>query len=506
VLVPAAGGEMTGILEASLRDNEERAARLLGRQWGLSIGGKIVPAVSGRTFGVSSPYSGGQVALVPDGGAEDADLAVQAARDAFDGWRATSNLERARLVERLADLIDDRAADFAVLDCVDAGIPVVYMANEIKTVTTFLRYFAGLALEIKGETIPASTNLHFTERIPFGPVVKIVPFNHPFMFAAKNVAAPLVAGNTVIVKPSEMTPLSALYLGEVVSEVFPPGVVNVVVGDGPAVPEALVRHPDVRRIGFTGSDVIGRRIVQTGAEHGVKDISLELGGKGALIACPDADPAEVARAAIQNMNFTWSGQSCSSTSRLLVHEDIEAETVEAIVKGLEGHAIGNPLDPASRQGSIASARQYERILGFVDRAVAAGARIAAGGTRPEGIDEGYFILPTVLVDVKPDAEVAQEEIFGPVLSVIRWKDESEAIEIANSVRYGLTGIVYTNDIKRGHRMARAIDAGMVGINGSGASFIGIPAGGVKASGIGREQCLDELLSYTQIKVTSVRLD
>jgi acyl-CoA reductase-like NAD-dependent aldehyde dehydrogenase len=206
------------------------------------------------------------------------------------------------------------------------------------------------------------------------------------------------------------------------------------------------------------------------------------------------------------MNFTWSGQSCSSTSRLLVHEDIEAETVEAIVKGLEGHAIGNPLDPASRQGSIASARQYERILGFVDRAVAAGARIAAGGTRPEGIDEGYFILPTVLVDVKPDAEVAQEEIFGPVLSVIRWKDESEAIEIANSVRYGLTGIVYTNDIKRGHRMARAIDAGMVGINGSGASFIGIPAGGVKASGIGREQCLDELLSYTQIKVTSVRLD
>lgn len=497
---------MTGILEASLRENEERAARLLEREWGLSIGGKKCQARSGRKYGVSSPYRGDEVALVPDGGAEDADLAVEAARAAFVEWRAIPNIERARLVERLAVAIEERASDFAVLDCVDAGIPIVYMANEIKTVTTFLRYFAGLALEIKGETIPASKNLHFTERIPYGVVVKIVPFNHPFMFGAKNIAAPLVAGNTVILKPSEMTPLSALYLGELVNEVLPPGVVNVVVGDGPAVPEALVAHPEVRRIGFTGSDAIGRRIVQSGAEHGVKDVTLELGGKGALIACPDADPREVAQAAIQNMNFTWSGQSCSSTSRLLVHEDIEAETVDAMVKGLENRGIGNPLDPRSRQGSIVSERQYNRILGFIDRAVAAGARIATGGTRPSEIDDGYFILPTVLVDVKSDAEVAQEEIFGPVLSVIRWKDESEAIDIANSVRYGLTGIVYTNDLKTGHRMARAIESGMVGINGSGASFMGIPAGGIKASGIGREQCLDELLSYTQIKVTSVHLD
>ena len=247
-------------------------------------------AVSGRKYCVSSPYSGDHVALVPDGGAEDANLAVEAARAAFIEWRATPNIERARLVERLAAAIEERAADFAVLDCVDAGIPVVYMANEVKTVTTFLRYFAGLALEIKGETIPASKNLHFTERTPFGVVVKIVPFNHPFMFGAKNIAAPLVAGNTVILKPSELTPLSALYLGELVNEVLPPGVVNVVVGDGPVVPEALVAHPEVRRIGFTGSDVIGRRIVQTGAEHGVKDVTLELGGKGALIACPTRIP------------------------------------------------------------------------------------------------------------------------------------------------------------------------------------------------------------------------
>jgi acyl-CoA reductase-like NAD-dependent aldehyde dehydrogenase len=497
---------MTDILEASLRENEERVTHLLKRTWGISIGGAVRQAVSGRQYAVLSPYSGDSVALVPDAGVEDAQLAVKAASAAATEWRATPNLERARLVELLADTIEERAADFAVLDCVDAGIPIVYMANEIRTVTRFLRYFAGLALEIKGETIPASGNLHFTERPPFGVVLKIVPFNHPFMFAAKNVAAPLVAGNTVIVKPSEMTPLSALYLGELANEVFPPGVVNILVGDGPAVSEALVAHPAIRRIGFTGSDTIGRKIVQTGAEHGVKDVTLELGGKGALIGCHDADPIELAEAAISNMNFTWSGQSCSSTSRLLVHEDIEVETIEAIVKGLESHQVGNPLDPESRQGSIVSKRQYDRILGFIERAVTAGARIAAGGSRPEGIDHGYFILPTVLVDVEPDAEVAQEEVFGPVLSVIRWREEEEVIRIANSVRFGLTGIVYTRDVKRAHRIARAVDAGMIGINGSGAAFMGIPAGGMKASGIGREQCLGELLSYTQIKVTSVHLD
>jgi acyl-CoA reductase-like NAD-dependent aldehyde dehydrogenase len=497
---------MPDVFEASLRENEERAARLLMRPWALSIGGEARQAVSNRQYGVSSPYSGERVALVPDGGAEDAGLAVEAARKAFDGWRAIPSLERARLVEGLAAAIENRARDFAVLDSVDAGIPILYMAQELQTVTTFLRYFAGLALEMKGETIPASRNLHFTERVPFGVVVRIVPFNHPFMFAAKNIAAPLIAGNTVVVKPSELTPLSALYLGEVANEILPPGVVNVVVGDGPEVPDALVRHEAVRRIGFTGSDLIGRRIVQSGAEHGVKDVTLELGGKGALIACPDADPVEVAEAAIRNMNFTWSGQSCSSTSRLLVHQDIESDTVDAIVKGLEFHTVGNPLDPASRQGSIVGEGQYERIMGFIARAVAAGARVVAGGSRPEGIATGCFIAPTVLVDVAPDAEIAQEEVFGPVLSVVRWRDEDEAIRIANSVRYGLTGIIYTNDIKRGHRMARCIDAGMIGINGSGASFIGIPAGGVKASGIGREQCLDELLRYTQIKVTSVHLD
>ena len=494
------------INDATLATNEERVSRLLQRSWGLSIAGKTRPALSKRTYAVTSPYSGEQIAIVPDGGAEDVAEAVAAAQEAFEGWRMTPPTQRAHLVEELAAAITARGQDFALLDCVDAGIPIVYMADELKTVTAFLRYFAGLALETKGETIPASNNLHFTERQPYGVVAKIVPFNHPFMFAAKNVAAPLIAGNTVIVKPSELTPLSALLLGEVANEIFPPGVVNVVVGNGPEVPETLVRHPLVRRIGFTGSDAIGRKIVRAGAETGVKDVTLELGGKNAFIAFPDADPATVAASVIRNMNITWSGQSCSSTTRLLVHEDIADAVVAAIVDRLSTHVIGNPLDPRSRQGTIISERQHKNILGYIERAVQAGARIASGGGRPKGIDKGLFIEPTILVDVAPDAEVAQEELFGPVLSVIRWRDEDEAIRIANSVRYGLTGIVYTNDIKRAHRVARKLDAGIVGINGSGAAFLGLPVGGFKDSGIGREQSLEELLSYTQIKVTSVYLD
>jgi len=493
------------INDATLAANEERASQLLQRPWRLSIAGKARPALSGRTYGVTSPYTGEQIATVPDGGADDVAEAVAAAHGAFESWRATPPLQRARLVEALAAAITARGRDFAILDSVDAGIPIVYMDDELKTVTMFLHYFAGLALETKGETIPASQHLHFTERQPFGVVARIVPFNHPFMFAAKNLAAPLIAGNTVVLKPSELTPLSALLLGEIVNEILPPGVVNVVVGDGPEVPQALVSHPLVHRIGFTGSEAIGRKIVQAGAEAGVKDISLELGGKNAFIAFPDADPDAVADSAIRNMNVTWSGQSCSSTTRLLVHEDIEEAVVTAIADRLSTHIIGNPLDPQSRQGTIVSERQYHNILGFIERAVQAGARIVSGGGRPKGVEQGLFIAPTVLVDVAPDAEVAQEEIFGPVLSVIRWRDEDEAVRIANSVRYGLTGIIYTNDIKRAHRVARKIDAGMIGINGSGV-FFGLPAGGFKASGLGREQSLDELISYTQIKVTSVYLD
>jgi acyl-CoA reductase-like NAD-dependent aldehyde dehydrogenase len=267
----------------------------------------------------------------------------------------------------------------------------------------------------------------------------------------------------------------------------------------------LVSHPAIHRIGFTGSDSTGLKVLQTAAATGFKEVSLELGGKNALIAFPDADPAEVAAGVVTGMNFTWSGQSCGSTSRLLVHEDIADATVDAVLERLGKHVVGNPLDPNSDQGTIATERQYRNIIDYIETAIADGARVVHGGGRPANLDTGLYIEPTVLVDVDPYSRIAQEEIFGPVLSVIRWKDPQDAINIANSVRYGLTGSIYTNDIREAHRVARQLDAGVVWINGAGNHFMGLPFGGVKSSGNAREESLDELLSYTQIKSTTVFL-
>jgi 2-formylbenzoate dehydrogenase len=320
------------------------------------------------------------------------------------------------------------------------------------------------------------------------------------------IAGPLVAGNTVILKPAEATPLSALHLGRLVKDHFPPGVVQILVGEGPTVPRALVRHPAIRRIGFTGSVPTGQSVLQDAAAVNIKRISLELGGKNALIAYPDADPAEVAAGAVKGMNFTWSGQSCGSTSRLVVHEAIADDVIEGIVGYLAEHRIGSPLDPAMHQGPLVSEAQYRKVLDMIDKAVRDGAKIVTGGSRPAHLSVGYYISPTVLDHVDPEWDVAQSEIFGPVLSVIRWGDQDDPVAIANSVEYGLAASVYTNDVRRAHRVAQSLEAGYVWINTTSSHFTGMPFGGFKNSGLGREECLDELLSYTQEKSIHVALD
>jgi 2-formylbenzoate dehydrogenase len=489
----------------ALAANEARVAELLGGEWRLLVGGEGVPSATGRTFAVSSPYTEEVIAHVPDGGAVDAERAVGAARAAAPGWAGTPATVRAGLVRELASAIEERAHDLALLDTIDGGAPIGVMAADVRAAVESLRYFAGLALEMKGYSVPASTNLHFTERQPFGVVAKIIPFNHPIMFAASKIAAPLVAGNTVVLKPAEATPLSALLLGRIARDVLPAGVLNIVVGDGVEVPEALVRHPDVHRIGFTGSEASGRAVQRAAAEVAVKNVTLELGGKNALIAFPDADPAEIAEGAVRGMNFTWSGQSCGSTSRLLVHESIADDVVARVAAIVSDREFVSPLEPNAVQGTMVNRRQYDRVLGFIDDAVREGARIVTGGGRPEGVSRGLFIAPTLLDRVEPAYRVANEEVFGPVLSVLRWKDEDEAIRLANGVRYGLTGSVYTNDIRRAHRVARALDTGFVWINGAGPHFIGVPYGGWKNSGTGHEEALEELISYTQIKSVNVML-
>jgi 2-formylbenzoate dehydrogenase len=465
--------------------------------------------LSGRYFADESPATEEIVAAVPDGGAADVEAAVAAALPAAAQWRRVPARERGDLVGELARVLEQNADELTRLDALDGGHPVSGMHLDVAIAADVLRLFAGLAIELKGSTIPATAqHLHLTVREPFGVVGRIIPFNHPLMFAAGKIAAPLVAGNAVILKPPDIAPLSALRIGELFASVLPPGVLSVVVGDGPAAGRAVARHPEIRRIGFIGSDATGRAIQRDAAEVGVKDITLELGGKNALIAFPDADPEAVAGSAVAGMNFARSaGQSCGSTSRLLLHESIADEVLERVAARMSAIRIGSPLDPGTEMGTMASRAQYAKTMRYIGVARDEGAQLVTGGGRPAELKDepGLYVAPTLFRGVRPDMRIAREEVFGPVLSALTWKDEDEAIRVANAVGYGLTGSVWTNDIRRAHRVAGALEAGYLWINGSSAHFTGVPFGGVKLSGVGREESLDELLSYTQLKTINVML-
>jgi 2-formylbenzoate dehydrogenase len=484
-------------------------AAILDREWSLLIGGHPAPARSGRRFSDESPATEEIIASVPDADAADVGAAVEAARPAAADWRRVPPRERGALVGELARVLQENADELALLDAIDGGHPVTGMHLDVAIAADMLRLFAGLGIELKGSTIPATAqNLHLTVREPFGVVGRIIPFNHPVMFAAGKIAAPLVAGNAVILKPPESAPLSALRMGELFASVLPPGVLSVVVGDGPAAGRGVARHPAIRRIGFIGSDATGRAIQRDAAEVGVKDVTLELGGKNALIAFPDADPEAVAAGAVAGMNFARSaGQSCGSTSRLLLHESIADDVLDRVVDRMSAIRIGSPLDPATQMGTVATRAQYDKTLRYIGIARDEGAQVLTGGGRPPGLadERGLFVAPTLFGGVRPDMRIAREEVFGPVLAAITWKDEDEAIEIANAVDYGLTGSVWTSDINRAFRVASALDAGYLWINGSAAHFAGVPFGGVKLSGVGREESLDELLSYTQLKTLNIML-
>ncbi|NMO02018.1 aldehyde dehydrogenase family protein [Gordonia sp. TBRC 11910] len=483
----------------------DRIAALADHPWRLLIGGDLRPAADGATFTTSDPFTESPLAQVPDATPEDVDAAVDAATAARAQWRAVPPTDRAALVLRFADLIESHADELAFLDSVDAGSPISNARFDVQIALQQMRMFAGFALEMKGQTIPASNALHVTVREPVGVVAKIWPYNHPLMFACR-MAAPLVAGNPVVGKPPEAAPLSTLRLGELAAQVFPAGVVNIVVGDGPATPDRLVRHRAVRRIGFIGSEPTGRAIQRAAAESAVKHVTLELGGKNAMVVFADSDIESAAAGAVFGMNFTWSGQSCGSNSRLLVQRPIYEAVIDRVAELVRERTIGDPLDEATEQGTMINRAQYEKSLSYIDVALAEGARLITGGGRPEGdrCATGYFVAPTVFADVDPGARIAREEVFGPVLSVIPFDTEEEAVEIANSVDYGLTASVWTCDLNRAHRVTRDFEAGHTWINGSSTHFPNVPYGGVKGSGVGgKEECLEELLSYTDEKVVNI---
>lgn len=454
----------------------------------------------------TNPADDRSLGRVPCATANDVDRAVLAAAEAQVAWAAKSVWERAASLRRLAVGIRARGEEILQLEAQDTGNTLGKLGADIQIAAGYLEYFAGLGSELKGETIPATAaGLHYTLREPYGVVARIVPFNHPFMFAAAHLAAPLMAGNAVVIKTPETSPLSGSVLGELCLEHLPAGLVSIIHGHGMPAGDALVRHPLVRRIGFTGSVATGLAIQRAAASAAVKHVTLELGGKNPLIVFPDADLDRVVEMAVAGMNFAWAGQSCGSTSRLLLHESVYETLVTRIGERMQQLKLGDPLDKSSEMGPVNSARQYERVMAFIAGAKAEGARLVCGGKRPEGSSfaKGQWIEPTLFADVSPSMRIAREEIFGPVVAALRWRDERELVALANDSDYGLTASVWTRDLATAMRMTRALQAGTVWINTAGQHFVGTPFGGWKDSGLGGEECLEELLSYSQVKAVHV---
>jgi betaine-aldehyde dehydrogenase len=461
---------------------------------------------SGREADTINPGTSESLGKVADAGAADVDAAVAAAKAASKEWRNVLPLERARMLRRIADVLRTHAQELAMIDAADCGNPVAEMVSDAMIAAAQTEFFAGLVTEMKGASIPMGPNVvNFSVREPRGVVGRIIPFNHPFMFCAGKSAAPIAAGNSVVVKPPEQSPLSSLRLAELIDGILPPGVFNVVPG-GKEVGAALAGHKDVAMIALIGSVPTGRAVMRAASET-VKPVMLELGGKNALIAYPDADVDEVAGAVIAGMNFTWCGQSCGSTSRAFIHEQIYEPVLARVKEKIGYFKPGIPTDPATTMGAIVSKVQLDRVMSYIESAKQEGARLLCGGGPPSDpkLAKGFFIEPTVFADVTMQMRIGREEIFGPVLGIFKWSDEATMLEEVNSVEYGLTCSIWTNDISTAHRTAAAVEAGFVWINEVGKHFLGTPFGGVKQSGIGREECFEEMLAFTQEKNIHVRL-
>jgi len=465
----------------------------------LLIGGRRVPAASGRSFETLNPATGKVLARVEEADANDIDAAVRSARAAFDGiWGHMKASERGVLLLKLADLIRRDADQLVELESLDSGKPVsANRRQDLPAVIDTLIYYAGMADKINGQVIPARPDaLTYTVREPLGVVGAIIPWNFPLMIGMWKIAPALACGCTVVLKPAEVTPLTALKIGELALEAgFPPGVLNVVPGFGKIAGQALVDHPDVDKITFTGSPVVGRQIL-TGAAGNLKRVTLELGGKSANIIFPDADLGAAVKAAGSGIFFN-TGQVCSAGSRILVHEKIYDEVVERLAARAKSIRIGDPLEASTAMGPLVSEVQMKRVLNYIDIGCAEGASLVTGGARHG--DTGYFVEPTIFAGVQHEMRISQEEIFGPVAAVIPFKDDDDAIRIANGTIYSLAAGVWTADMGRAHRFTRALKAGTVWVNTYGPTDIRLPWGGARDSGFGREHGDAAIENFTEAK-------
>jgi acyl-CoA reductase-like NAD-dependent aldehyde dehydrogenase len=464
---------------------------------------------SGRTMDVVNPATEEVIAEVPAADASDVDAAASAARAALDGpWGRMSARERGRLVRRIADRLMERADEVSRLETLHNGKPISESRNiEIPAAAECFEYYAGWADKVMGETIPVKGNyLTYTLREPVGVVAAIVPWNFPLLLTAWKVAPALACGNTVIIKPASQTPLTALALGEIASEVgLPPGVLNVVTGAGSSVGQAIVEHPGIDKIAFTGDTSTGKAIMR-GAAGTLKKITLELGGKSPNIVLADADMEAAIRGATIGI-FYGKGEVCAAGSRLLVERSIRDEFVDKLAARAKKMVPGDPLDPKTRFGAISSKKQLETVLRYIESGKQEGATLVAGGSRADiGTGKGYFVQPTVFAGVTPEMTISREEIFGPVLAAIEFADLDEAIARANNTQYGLAAGIWTRDIKKAHYLARRLQAGTVWINTYNVYDTAAPFGGYKQSGFGREMSAHALEHYTQVKTVWVDLN
>jgi len=474
------------------------------------IGGEWVEAADGRTLEVENPGNRTVYGVVPRGGAPEIDRAVRAAAAAFQAWKRTPPRERGRLISRIAEDLQEVVEELATIVASETGNAIRTQSRpEANSSADVFRYFGGLGSEMKGETVPlGETLLNYNLREPIGVVGGIIPWNSPILLGSLKIAMALITGNTLVLKAAEDAPFGILRIAEVANRHLPAGVLNVVTGIGEEAGAALVVHPLVGKVSFTGSTEVGKEVMRNAGDR-IVPVSLELGGKSPAIVFPDSDSDQVADGVITGMRFTRQGQSCTAGSRLFLHESIYESFMDRLVGKLAQLKVGDPLDESSDMGAIINRKQFDRVCSYIEDGLRNGGRAVLGGMPDkEGpLSEGYFVKPTVFRDADNAWRLAREEIFGPVLVAIPWKDEAGVLRMANDSHYGLAAYVWCRDIAKALRTAHGIESGWIQVNRGGGQLPGMSYGGVKQSGIGREFSLEGALeSFTHRKSITVALD